>query len=148
MNKPAGYPSISVIICTLNEEMNLPHVLPKIPQWVDEILLVDGHSTDNTISVAKKLCPQIKVLSQPGKGKGDALKYGSQIATGDVIVDIDADGSTDPEEIPNFIEPLLNGYDFVKGSRFLANGGTADMEAYRKVGNRIFTFMVNRLFGG
>jgi glycosyltransferase involved in cell wall biosynthesis len=146
MNKPPGYPRISVIICTLNEEMNLPHVLPKIPQWVDEILLVDGHSTDNTISVANKLCPQIKVLSQPGKGKGDALKYGSQIATGDVIVDIDADGSTHPEEIPNFIEPLLNGYDFVKGSRFLDTSPSI-MTWHRRFGNWVLRTEINLLFG-
>ena len=148
MNKPAGYPRISVIICTLNEEMNLPHVLPKIPQWVDEVLLVDGYSTDNTTTVARKLRPDIRIEYQPHRrgGKSDALKYGSQIATGDVIVDIDADGSTNPEEIPNFIEPLLNGYDFVKGSRFL-NTSPSIMAWHRRFGNWVLHAETNLLFG-
>ena len=67
---------ITVLICTLNEEGGLPHVLPKIPTWVDEVLLVDGYSTDNTVEVAVQLHPDIRVLYQPGKGKGDALRYG------------------------------------------------------------------------
>jgi len=62
MDKPEKYTSITVIICTLNEEQNLPYVLPKIPEWVDEILLVDGHSTDRTVEVAGELKPDIKVL--------------------------------------------------------------------------------------
>jgi glycosyltransferase involved in cell wall biosynthesis len=65
---------ITVIICTLNEAENLPHVLPRIPDWVDEVILVDGHSTDNPIEVAKKLCHNIEVLYQPGKGKGGCFK--------------------------------------------------------------------------
>ena len=146
MNKPAGYPRISVIICTLNEEMNLPHVLPRIPTWVDEILLVDGHSTDNTVEVARKLCPQIRVLSQPGRGKGDALKYGVEKATGDIIVTLDADGETPPEEIDHFIQPLLDGYDLVKGSR-LFRRRPPKMPRYRWLGNKILVLTCNILYG-
>jgi hypothetical protein len=138
-------PRITAIICTLNEEESLPYVLPKIPGWVDEILLVDGHSTDNTVEVAKKLRPEIKVLSPPGKGKGDALRYGIQHASGDIIVTLDADGSTDPEEIPRFIEPLLNGYDFAKGSRFL--GQCPNMPRQRRFANRLFAWLSNILYG-
>lgn len=118
VDKPERYPKISVVICSLNEEQNLPYVLPKIPAWVDEILLVDGHSTDTTVEVAKKLCPKIRVVYQAGQGKGDALKCGIQHACGRIIVTLDADEATDPQDIPNFIQPLLNGFDFVKGSRF------------------------------
>jgi len=130
------YPKISVIICTLDEAENLPYVLPKIPEWVDEVILVDGHSTDNTVEVAKKLYPDIRILYQPGKGKGDALKYGIKHATGDIIVTLDADGATDPEEMPKFIKPLLNGYDFAKGSRFI-KGFTRGKVWYRILGNFI-----------
>ncbi len=138
-------PTITVLICTLNEEQNLPHVLPKIPEWVDEILLVDGHSTDNTVGLAKEIRPEIRVLYQPGKGKGDALKCGITHASGDIIVTLDADGATDPEEMPNFIEPLLNGYDFAKGSRFL--DGQPKMPLHRRFGNRVLVTTANILHG-
>lgn len=142
----ANSPKITVIIPTLNEERNLPHVLPKIPVTMDEILLVDGYSTDNTVELAKKLCPGIRVIYQDGKGKGNALRYGIAEATGDIIVTIDADGSMDPEQIPSFIAPLLAGYDYVKGSRFLPRGGTLDMPWLRRLGNKIFTILVNLLY--
>lgn len=145
MNKPEGCPRVSVIICTLNEEQNLPQVLPKIPDWVDEVLIVDGHSTDGTVEVAKQLCPRAKVLYQPSRGKGDALKYGIEQATGDIIVTLDADGSTSPSEIPDFISPLLDGYDFVKGSRFL--GRRPVMPLSRRFGNRILAITTNILYG-
>ena len=112
-------PRITTLICALNEGENLKHVLPKIPNWVDEVLLVDGHSTDNTIETAKSILPDIKVVIQPGEGKGDALKYGIEHSTGDIIVTLDADGATDPAEMEHFIKPLFKGYDYVKGSRFL-----------------------------
>src|SRR5579859_772515 len=82
-------PSISVIIPTLNEERNLPYVLPKIPSWIDEIILIDGHSTDNTVEVARQLCPHIRIIMQTGKGKGDALRTGFAAARSDIIVMID-----------------------------------------------------------
>ena len=145
MNKPEGCPRISAIICTLNEEKNLPYVFPKIPRWVDEILLVDGHSTDRTVEVAKGIRPEIKVLYQPGKGKGDAIKYGIQQATGDIIVTLDADGATDPKQMPKFIEPLLDGYDFAKGSRFLKSN--PNMPLHRRFGNWVLTAAANLLFG-
>jgi glycosyltransferase involved in cell wall biosynthesis len=81
---------------------------------VDEILLVDAHSSDATVEIAKKLCPGIRVLYQTGKGKGDALKLGISKAKGDIIVTIDADGETPPEYISQFIQPLLEGNDFAK----------------------------------
>lgn len=145
MNRPEGCPKISVIICTLNEEQNLSYVLPKVPDWVDEVLLVDGHSTDKTVEVAKKLCPDICILYQPGKGKGDALRYGIQQASSDIIITLDADGSTDPEEMSKFIQPLLNGYDFAKGSRFL--GERPNMPRHRRFANRLFAWLTNILYG-
>ena len=144
----AKKPKITLIIPALNEEKNLPHLLPKIPPVIDEVLLVDGRSTDRTMELAKVLRPDIRLLSQDGKGKGNAIKYGVKQATGDIVVMLDADVSMNPEEIPCFIEPLLKGYDFVKGSRFLPNGGTTDMESYRRFANKVFIFLVNRLFGG
>lgn len=140
--KSNGY-KLTILLCTLNEEKNLPHVLPRLPSFADEVLIVDGHSKDNTVNVAKSLLPNARVIFQPGKGKGDALRHGIKEAKGDIIVMLDADGSMAPEEIPRFIEPLLNGYDFVKGSRFMPGGGTADMSTHRKFGNWVFTTLTN-----
>lgn len=134
---------ITALLCTLNEEKNLPHVLPRLPKDIDEVLIVDGRSRDKTVEVAKKLCPRARVVFQPGKGKGDALRYGIKRARGDIIVMLDADGSMSPEEIPRFVQPLLEGYDFVKGSRFLPGGGTSDMPKHRKFGNWVFTTLTN-----
>jgi glycosyltransferase involved in cell wall biosynthesis len=138
---------VSVVIPALNEADNLPYVLPRIPGWVDEVLLVDGHSTDDTVEVARSLWPTIRVVAQDGKGKGAALRSGFAAASGDIIVMLDADGSTDPAEIPAFVGLLLSGADFAKGSRFLQGAGTADMPLYRKLGNWGFVSMVRLLFG-
>jgi glycosyltransferase involved in cell wall biosynthesis len=143
-----GHVRVSVVIPALNEAENLVHVLPRIPTWVDELILVDGHSTDDTVAVARRLCPNIRILQQERKGKGEALRVGFAAATGDIIVMLDADGSTDPAEIPSFIGPLLAGADFVKGSRFLQGGGTADMSPLRRAGNWVFTKAVQVLHGG
>jgi glycosyltransferase involved in cell wall biosynthesis len=139
---------VSVVVPALNEAENLPHVLPRIPDWVYEVVLVDGRSTDDTIAVAERLWPGVRVVHQTGKGKGDALRAGFAAATGDIIVMLDADGSTDPGEIPAYVGALLAGADFVKGSRFLQGGGTADMSAFRRWGNWGLTTTVRMLFGG
>jgi glycosyltransferase involved in cell wall biosynthesis len=143
-----SFPRISVVIPTLNEAENLPHVLPRIPSWIHEVLLVDGHSVDNTVEVACQLRPDIRIIQQTKRGKGDALRCGFEAATGDIVVMLDADGSTDPAEIPVFIEALLGGADFVKGSRFMQGGGTADMPFHRRMGNLAFVLMVRLFFGG
>jgi glycosyltransferase involved in cell wall biosynthesis len=146
---PADYvPIVSVVIPALNEAENLPYVLPLIPHWIDEVILVDGHSHDGTVEVACKLLPEIHVVQQSGRGKGNALRAGFTAATGDIIVMLDADCSTDPGEIPVFISALLTGADFAKGSRFAQGGGTADMPLYRKFGNMCFVLLVRLLFGG
>jgi len=139
---------VSVVIPARNEAANLPHVLPKIPEWVDEVILVDGRSGDGTAEAARHLFPSIQVVDQQGRGKGDALRAGFAAATGDIVVMLDADGSTDPGEIPAFVAALLGGADYAKGSRFLAGGGTADMPFYRKLGNDGFVLVVRLLFGG
>lgn len=140
-------PSVSVVIPTLDEAENLPLVLPHLPMdWIDEVLLVDGCSTDRTVEVAQKLIPSINVVLEPQLGKGAALRAGYQRCSGDVIIVMDADGSHDPREIPRFVKALMHGSDFVKGSRFAPGGGTTDMPRLRQFGNRLFVFLVNLLF--
>ena len=138
--------STTLLIPTLNEEKNLPRILPKIPPVITEVLIVDGHSQDDTVKVAKELCPESRIVYQKEKGKGDAIRCGIEAATGDIIVILDADDSMDPGEIPKFIEPLLNGYDYAKGSRFLNGGGTNDMPLYRRLADKAFVTLVNILY--
>src|SRR4051812_29930132 len=113
---------VTVVVPALNEAENLPHVFSRIPREVYEVILVDGGSTDDTVAVAEQMWPNLVVLHQNGKGKGGALAQGFAAATGDIIVMIDADGSTDPEEIPRYVGALLTGADFAKGTRFVTGG--------------------------
>jgi glycosyltransferase involved in cell wall biosynthesis len=140
-------PTITVIIPTLNEAMNLPHVLGRLPEGINELIIVDGHSTDDTIEVALALRPDARIVLQNRKGKGNALACGFAAAHGDIIVMIDADGSTDPSEIPSFVAPLFEGADFVKGSRNMNGGGSADITFMRGAGNRLLGAVVNLMFG-
>jgi glycosyltransferase involved in cell wall biosynthesis len=140
-------PTISAVIPTLNEAANLRHVLTRIPNCVDEVLIVDGGSSDDTIAVAQSLLPSVRVIVQDGRGKGNALSCGFDAARGDIIVMLDADGSTDPAEIPTFVRPLLDGADYTKGSRFTDAGGSADITRVRALGNWFLNRTVNGLYG-
>lgn len=141
-------PRVSVIVPTVNEAKNLPHVLPRIPGWVDEVILIDGNSADGTVGVARSLLPDIVVIEQPRLGKGAALAAGFAAARGDILITLDADGSADPAEMAGFVGALLAGADFVKGSRFLQGGDTRDMEWYRRLGNWGLLQLVRLRFGG
>jgi glycosyltransferase involved in cell wall biosynthesis len=139
-------PTISVVIPTLNEAANLPHVFARLPDCIDELIVVDGLSTDDSVGVALRLRPDARVILQERRGKGNALACGFAAATGNIIVMLDADGSTDPAEIPRFVAPLLDGADFVKGSRYMAEGGSADLTILRSAGNKVLGSAVNLLF--
>jgi glycosyltransferase involved in cell wall biosynthesis len=141
-------PRVTAVIPTLNEATNLPYVLPRLGELADEVIVVDGASDDGTCDVARALRPDVRTLAQTGRGKGNALSDGFAAATGDIIVMLDADGSTDPAEIPSFVGALLAGADFAKGSRFLHGAGTTDMQFYRQFGNAVFVRLVRMLFGG
>jgi glycosyltransferase involved in cell wall biosynthesis len=145
---PPRHVTVSVVIPTLNEARNLPHVLPRIPNWVDEVVLADGGSEDRTVEVARMLLPKIRIVRELRPGKGAALQAGFRVARGDIIVTLDADGSTDPAEIPAFVGCLLAGADFAKGTRFVQGGGTTDMELFRRAGNWGLQRLVRVAFGG
>ncbi|MFI9581907.1 glycosyltransferase family 2 protein [Streptomyces sp. NPDC052236] len=140
-------PPVSVVIPAMNEAENLPYVFKSLPGWIHEVVLVDGNSSDNTVEVARELWPDIKVVQQVGKGKGDALISGFGACTGDIIVMVDADGSADGHEIVSYVSALVSGADFAKGSRFANGGGTDDMTLIRKLGNRVLCAVVNAKFG-
>ena len=139
-------PRVSVVIPALNEAKNLPHVLPNLPPCVSEAILVDGHSDDDTVEVARRIRQDIKIIKQEGRGKGDALRRGIEASSGNIIVLMDADGSTNPYEIVGFVDALLGGADYAKGSRFIIPGGSDDLTMLRRVGNHFLRRLVNRLF--
>lgn len=139
-------PTVSVVIPALNEARNLPHVAARMPADVDEIVFVDGRSVDDTVQVSRRLWPDAVQITQTRAGKGNALACGFEAASGDIIVMIDADGSTDPCEIPRYVAALVAGADFAKGSRFIEGGGSADITNFRRVGNWGLNTMVNTLF--
>lgn len=142
-----SWPRISIIIPALNEARNLPHVFARIPGGIHEVILVDGHSVDDTVAVARALRPDVRLATQTRAGKGNALACGFAAATGDIIAMIDADGSADPAEIPRFVDALLGGADFAKGTRFAKGGGSQDITRLRATGNKILTSLVNVLYG-
>jgi glycosyltransferase involved in cell wall biosynthesis len=146
MLAPTG-PSVSVVIPAMNEAENLPYTFSRLPEGLHEVILVDGHSHDDTVAVAKRLRPNVRVVTQSGKGKGNAMADGFAACTGEIIVMLDADGSTDPAEIPRFVSALCNCADFVKGSRFAQGGSSADITRARGLGNHVLRTIVNTLYG-
>jgi hypothetical protein len=140
-------PRISIVIPALNEAKNLPWVLERIPEGIDEVILVDGSSSDGTPDVALSLRSDIVVVSQFAPGKGAALAAGLVAATGDIVVMIDADCSMDPREIPRFVEALESGADLVKGSRYVRGAGSEDLTLLRSLGNRCLSIAANVLHG-
>jgi len=139
--------TVSVVIPTYNEAKNLPAVLLQIPRTGTEVVIVDGRSTDGTTDIARELCPDVVIVDQPGKGKGDALSAGFRAATGDIIVMMDADGSMTPREIPAFVDALVNGADLAKGSRNMVGGGSADITPIRAFGNKALGWVFNGIHG-
>jgi glycosyltransferase involved in cell wall biosynthesis len=140
-------PKVTVVIPTLNEALNLPHVFSRLPPGLHEVIVVDGHSLDGTTATARQLRPDVRIIMQSRYGKGNALACGFAAATGDIVVMVDADGSADPGEIPKFVNALLDGADFAKGTRFRKGGGSSDITLLRRIGNRMLSYLVNVLCG-
>lgn len=138
--------TVSLVIPVRNEARNIAWVLEQVADEVNEIILVDGNSTDATLITARSCRPDIKIVNQEGSGKGSALRTGFLAATGDVIVMMDADGSMAPQEIRHYLHFLANGYDFVKGSRFIAGGGSLDITPFRRLGNRFLLGVFNTVY--
>jgi glycosyltransferase involved in cell wall biosynthesis len=137
---------VSVVMPTLNEESNIGWVLERLPAGINDVIIVDGRSTDDTIGAAIAVRPDVRVVLERRAGKGVALRTGFDAARGDYVVMLDADGSMEPGEISLFVDALREGADFVKGSRFLPGGGTSDMTPIRKAGNAALCGLVNVLY--
>lgn len=135
---------VSVIIPTLNEADSITEVLDQIPkEVVDEIIVVDGHSEDGTVDLVREL--GYKVIYQEGKGYGAAFSTGVRYAQGDILILMDGDGSPNPKDIPSLLKKINEGYDIVLGSRYLSKAGSEDDTVIRYIGNKVFTFIVNKI---
>lgn len=138
----------TIVIPTLNEEDTIEQIIEQCKPFGDEILVIDGHSTDRTAARAAGM--GVTVLSDNGKGKGAAIRQAIKAATGDILVFIDADGSHDPQDIPRLLEPIINGQaDHVTGSRIL--GGSSELfggfdEFMRLAGSSFITECINWRF--
>jgi glycosyltransferase involved in cell wall biosynthesis len=146
-NRPGPAATVSVVIPARNEAANIGWVLRRLPACVDEVVLVDGRSTDGTIEIAREIRPDIVVVTDSARGKGAALRLGFATASKDWVVMIDADGSMDPLEIEALVTALATGHDVARGSRFAHGGGTADITWLRRLGNAALLATANVLFG-
>ncbi len=138
----------TIVIPTLNEEETIADVIEQCRPYGDEILVVDGRSTDRTAAIAASM--NVTLLIDNGKGKGAAIRQALAAAQGDIVVFIDADGSHDPRDIPRLVEPIAAGRaDHVTGSRIL--GGSSELfggfdEFIRLAGSSFITECINWRF--
>lgn len=140
---------VTLIIPTRNEEGCIGRVLKEIPRKiVNEIIIVDGHSTDNTVKeVTEQFKKDDKLVNQKGDGYGGAFIEGFKIATGDVIIMMDADGSHNPADIPFIVDKVKEGYEYVMASRYTIGGMSEDDTFIRWFGNQLFTKLTNIVHG-
>lgn len=134
---------ISVVIPCYNEEDGIVSTLKSIPSWVDEVLVIDNNSYDQTAPLARKL--GARVIHEFKQGYGSAMRRGLKVAKGDIIITSDADGTYPLKHIKHMVDHLLeNNLDFVAGNRFpLKNKGA--MPFPNKMGNFILTLTMNIL---
>ena len=139
--------TVSLLIMTLNEIVGMKKLMPKInPDWVDEIILVDGGSTDGTIEKAKEL--GFDVIHQKNKGEGNACRVGTDATESDFVMFFSPDGNDVPTDIPKLIQKTKEGFDVVHISRFGKESISEDANWLERFGNNMFTFLVNSFFGG
>lgn len=136
---------VAVIIPTLNEIDGMKWCMPRLKkEWYDELIIVDGGSTDGTVEYCKM--NGYPVFIQSGAGLPNAYDEAFRRSTKDIIITITPDGNSIPELIPRLIEKIHAGYDVVIASRYLGEARSYDDDIFTKFGNRIFTRMINIFF--
>lgn len=136
---------VSLVLLTLNEIEGMKATMPKIKnEWYDELLIIDGGSTDGSVEYARKHGYEVV---QTEKGLGPAFHGAMTHATGDIIILFSPDGNSIPERIPPLIEKMKEGYDMVIVSRYLDGAKSDDDDPVTAFGNWMFTTLINFLFG-
>jgi glycosyltransferase involved in cell wall biosynthesis len=135
---------ISVVIPCFNEEHGLQHVLEHMPEYVDEVVVVDNNSTDGTARIAIE--GGAIVVSEPRKGYGSAYQAGLPAATGDIIATVDGDGTYPSHAIGAIVDEMCaRGLDFVSASRFPLRNPRA-MRRRNQLGNKVLTYAFRLLY--
>jgi glycosyltransferase involved in cell wall biosynthesis len=135
----------TLLVPTLNEIEAIQVVMPQIePGWVDEIIVIDGGSTDGTVEWFKE--HGYTVHSQTGRGFGAGMREGMQLAKGEIVVEFTPDGNSIPDVIPKLVAKVAEGYDLVIASRYKDDARSEDDDFVTAFGNWMFTTMVNILF--
>ena len=137
----------TLLIPTLNEIDGMRAIMPKIKrEWVNQILIVDGGSTDGTIEYAKK--NKYDIIVQKTRGIGNGYREALPHVKGDIIITFSPDGNSIPEIIPDLVNKMKEDYDLVIVSRYAQGAKSYDDDIFTKIGNKIFTLTINLLFGG
>lgn len=136
---------VTLIIPTLNEIVGMKEIMPRVkPEWYDELIIVDGGSTDGTVEYAKE--KGYFIFTQQSKGLSAGCMEALKIATGDIIIEFSPDGNSVPEYIPPLVEKMKEGYDMVIVSRYLDGAKNYDDDIVTAFGNKMFTLLINLLF--
>jgi glycosyltransferase involved in cell wall biosynthesis len=137
---------VSLIIFSWDEINGMRVIMPQIKkQWYDELIVVDGGSTDGTIEYAKE--HGYFIFVQKDKGAGAAFLEAMDKATGDIVITFSPDGNSIPEKIPELVEKMKEGYDMVIASRYYKGAKSYDDDVVTAFGNWMFTSLINLLFG-
>ncbi len=136
---------VSLIIFEINEVDGMRAMMPLIkPEWYDELLIVDGGSTDGTIEYARS--QGYNIFVQKEKGIGAALVEAVDKATGEIIIIFAPDGSFEPHQIPIMTQLIRDGHDVVNVSRYMNGTKSLDDNFFTATGNRVFTILANIMF--
>ena len=136
---------VSVVAVCLNEAKSILRILDNIPKdLVDEIIVIDGHSTDRTFELVKNA--GYNIILQEGKGRGNAFKTGFKNVSGDLVIMLSTDGNERPGDIKKLIYKVTEGYDMVIATRF-GLGRSEDVTPIRHIGNYLFTKLCNFVSG-